>query len=1183
MKTLIILLLILFTGGVNLSQDLKIIDNPYEKADAVTRSRKAFQREKWFYEQRMYPENFIPKNAYEIANKQKEDLRNQSGFSMMSPFDTWTSVGPSPGFYFGYSNITSRMATVKYDPVNPNILYIGAACGGIWKSSDSGLSWTSKSDYEASLSSGSIAIDPANTNIIYYGTGEATYSGVSYYGRGLLKSTDAGNTWTNISADLPTASFTSRIVIRPNYPAQLLAAMSYEGLFRSTNSGINWTRILSGRCDDVIFSPSGDTVYVIGSGTGYKISVNGGVSFTDNTTLNPGERNHIALCRSSSRIMYAASYSSGNITVFKSTNAGAIFTQISAGQDFSGVQGWYDFYIHVNPFDPNTAYVGSIDIWRTTNGGANFTNITNGYGGGSVHVDQHNLDFHPTDANQMICVNDGGIWKSTNKGTSWINLNTNLTLTQFYRIASDPSNANHIIGGTQDNGTQRTAGTLNWTAAYGGDGGEVCFHKKNNSFILGETQNNGVFRSTDAGLSWSSAENGLIGSGAWIGPIISHPDSNGVFYTARQQIFKSTDWGADWFAISTGTSGTVNEMAVSRTSANLMYATSGNLIFRSTNRGYTFTDVSAGLPNNAITSISVHPDSSNVAVITFSGFGNGKIYKTTNTGTSWNSITGNLPDAPANDALFYYPGFSTSTFYLANDVGVFVTNNNGQSWIELANGLPNTVVMHLDYHQAANKLRAGTHGRGVYEIQINNVIVDVQSLSLGLTGNQLFTTSTINPSCKVRNNSPSSVTFTAVRKIDPGGYSNTVTVSNLSPGASADVTFSLWTFSPGTVYTIKDSVYIAGDLNTLNNTLTGTITPNLGEYVTLINEGFFSAAFPPSGWSLESNDLNYITRNSASSYGMGNGSLKFDNWNYNPGTVQSAVSPVFSPTAAGDNITFDHAYSPYNNNIYTDSLIIETSSNGGGTYTAAQKLWGNPDGGPLNSTGTGYDDFTPSSGQWLTKTYSIPAGTNRIKFRGVSGYGNNLYIDTIKLLTTRSYTQFDIKVIPEGFYNTSSGRLNMKDTVRAYLRNILTPFSKIDSASAVIDSISFNGYFNFKNAPTGTYYIQIVHRNSIETWSRSGGESLTRGVLKNYDFTTSSSQAYGNNMTLKGIKYCIFSGDVNRDGFVNLTDIISVYNDAGIFASGYKVTDVNGDNITDLTDVIIAYNNSASFVNVIRP
>jgi hypothetical protein len=111
----------------------------------------------------------------------------------------------------------------------------------------------------------------------------------------------------------------------------------------------------------------------------------------------------------------------------------------------------------------------------------------------------------------------------------------------------------------------------------------------------------------------------------------------------------------------------------------------------------------------------VHPDSSNVAILTFSGFGAGKIYKTTNNAASWFSISGNLPDSPCNDALFYYPGFSTSTLLAAMDIGVFVTTDYGASWSELADGLPNTVSISLDYNQSTGKLRIGTHGRGTWE------------------------------------------------------------------------------------------------------------------------------------------------------------------------------------------------------------------------------------------------------------------------------------------------------------------------------------------------------------------------------------------------------------------------------------------------------------------------------------
>ncbi|NOS86063.1 MAG: T9SS type A sorting domain-containing protein [Ignavibacteria bacterium] len=712
--------LILFTAVLSFhnftgfSQDLFIENNPYDKADDYTKTKKSFNRERWFYEQRMFPNNFIPDDAYGKAIEQRDAMRISNGFAFDNAV-TWTNIGPTPGYYFAYTNISGRVTTVRYDPVNPNIIYLGAAFGGVWKSTNGGSNFVPISDNEVSMSSGSIFVDPANTNIVYYGTGEATYSGASYYGRGILKSTNGGATWTNYTSGLPSLTYCSRIVIRPGFSNLLFAAMGTAGLYRSTDAGVTWSQQIAGRCDDIIFSPSGTVAYITGSGTGYRISTDGGENFISNGTLPVGTRNHLAICRNTPSVLYGAVYVGSSITVYKSTNSGANFTQVAVGHDFNGGQAWYDFYMQVNPFDPNYAYVGAVDIWRTTDGGTSFQNITNGYAGGVVHVDEHNMDFNPANSNELMAVNDGGIWKSTNRGTNWINLNEGLTLTQFYRIASDQNNFNHILGGTQDNGTQRTLGTSNWAAAFGGDGGEVCFNTPNPQFILGETQNNGVQRSQNGGASWQSGTNGLSGSGAWVGPIISHPTEVGKFYTARSQVFETTNAGAFWTPISSGTSGTIREMAISRSNPLVLFATAGSAVYRSTDGGVTFASVTTGLPGRTITSVYVHPDSSNVAVITYSGFGAGKVYKTTNGGTSWNNISGNLPDSPVNDVLIYYPGVSTSIYYAAMDIGVFFTSNYGSTWVELADGLPNTVAMHLDYHQATNRLRIGTHGRGVWE------------------------------------------------------------------------------------------------------------------------------------------------------------------------------------------------------------------------------------------------------------------------------------------------------------------------------------------------------------------------------------------------------------------------------------------------------------------------------------
>jgi len=714
MKKYIALLILLIIPVFIYAQDLYIPNNVYDKADDFTKSKKSFNRERWFFEQRMYPDNFIPEGAYKKAGDEKEKLRREKG--VFYPAVNWVNLGPTPGYYFSYGNISSRIVTVKFDPVNPNTIYIGAAYGGIWKSTNSGLNWVAKTDFEVSLSSGAIAIDPANTNNLYYGTGEATYSGASYYGRGLLKSTNGGDNWISITTGLPSSSYFSRIVIKPGASNILFAALGVNGLYKSTDAGYNWSQIISGRCDDVVFSPDGNNAYIVGSGTNYRMSTDGGNTFIIGSfTAGMGTRNHIAVCRNVPSVLYISKYTGTTITVYKSTDSGVNFSQVSVGTDFNGGQAWYDFYMQVNPFNPDVAFVGSVDIWRTTDGNT-FVNNTNGYGGGNVHVDNHNMDFHPTDSNVCVAVSDGGVWYSSNKGDTWINRNAGLTLTQFYRMTSDPNNANHLAGGTQDNGTQRTLGTMNWTAAFGGDGGEVCFSPANTNYILGETQNNGILRSVNNGAGWTNATNGLTGSGAWVAPIVAHPDSAGVFYTARSQVFKTTNIGATWTPISAGTSGTITQMAVSKTEPNIMFAASGGAVYKSTDGGFTFSASGSGVPNKTITSIYIHPDSSKVAILTQSGFGGTKIHKTTNGGLNWFSINGNLPDSPVNDGLIYYPGYSTSVILAATDVGVFMTNNNGTNWTELANGLPNTVAMHLDYNQASGKLRIGTHGRGVWEL-----------------------------------------------------------------------------------------------------------------------------------------------------------------------------------------------------------------------------------------------------------------------------------------------------------------------------------------------------------------------------------------------------------------------------------------------------------------------------------
>lgn len=212
-------------------------------------------------------------------------------------------------------------------------------------------------------------------------------------------------------------------------------------------------------------------------------------------------------------------------------------------------------------------------------------------------------------------------------------------------------------------------------------------------------------------------------------------------------------------------------------------------------------------------------------------------------------------------------------------------------------------------------------------------------------------------------------------------------------------------------------------------------------------------------------------------------------------------------------------------------------------------------------------------------THPSPAGRQKVALRIDDYFKRD---EASRPWYLRSVT-INVTAATEGFLNSGTGELNMRDTVKVYLRNNTSPYNAIDSSAAVIDSVSMKGIYKFYNITSGTYYLQVRHRNSVETWSNAGGESMTAGSIYDYDFTVSDSQAYGNNMVLKAGEYCLYSGDANQDGLVDLTDNFLIDNDAIAFMTGYLPTDVNGDSVTDLSDAVISDNNALNFVGKVTP
>ncbi len=961
-------------------------------------------------------------------------------------------------------------------------------------------------------------------------------------------------------------------------------------VYKTMDGGLTWSASNSGiaavKLNSIRFKDA-STGTVVGNGGNVYVTVNGGSSWSSQSSGTA--RNLLSLKNFNDSLVAVGEYG----TLILNTGSGWTPVAMRIHTDIRGIAGTSMNDVHVC-------------------GGGGF--IRNNRSGSSKFL---NFEQNPMMANLVDI-----FYYDNNKGWAVSSLNSVIIYT--------------TNGGTTWSMPAGSTVSYSWVSklsAGGGIGNNLCEHPndRNSMFVVyGST----VYVSRDRGETWTTTATIPSGSNAhsfYVSPI----DTNiwmCAIESSPDKVVRSTNHGANWttiLSLNFSNYGMPLEMDQNNPST-YYFAPDGGGFWKSTDNGASFAEISGNYPFRSPCDIIVMWDSSSVIYLAdgITGSGAANVFKSTNGGVNWSN---NVATASSEVPCLGNSVFDRSFCYATNWGGgqLYKTTDYGNTWpllstqsssgwgIDVCHEDPSLVLKGtygsptwLSTNSGANfnsTAVGGGAGAGIIvpdrgyliAMQTSGLLkmsitftdspvlntIDVQALSLGALGANYYASATITPSGTVRNNNGStSATFTVTRKITPGGYVSTKNVINLGASSTATVNFDPWTFNSGTTYTVKDSVSISGDTNPGNDVLSGSITPFVGQSISSVNETF-AGAFPPAGWTFQFSGTNYWIAGTASAYGNGIGSAIYDFWNAATTTgSQSLFTPVLTASIAGDSLQYDYAYSPYSG--ATDSLIIETSTNGGTSYTTLQKLHGKTSDviGASNSivtTAVSSTQFTPTSGQWLTRKWSLPVGTNKIKFRARSGFGNDLYMDNISVTTNTLFTQYNLKLAPQGLYNGST--LNIKDTVRVYLRNIVSPFSKIDSSTTVLDSSSLTAACVFKNAPTGTYYFQALHRNAIEEWSKTGGETFTKGVTSNFDFTSSQSQAFGSNMIFVINKWCFFSGDVNSDGTIDLTDIINIFNDAGSFVSGYVVTDLNGDLTTDLSDIIIGYNNSSNFVSKITP
>ncbi|MFN8154182.1 MAG: T9SS type A sorting domain-containing protein [Bacteroidia bacterium] len=683
-----------------------------------------YKRWEWFMAPRVGPngERFDPALAYRENAKYMEQYKTFSA-------GNWTLIGPTSQIPSGGG--AGRLNAVRVDPTDPNTIYVCSPAGGLWKSTDGGLTWATNTDHLAQvIGCTDIAIDPTNTQVMYLATGDGDAGDT--YTVGLLKSTDGGATWnpTGLSYFAANTRQMSKILIDPNNTSTLIVATS-AGIMRSTDGGATFTNVQSGSFKDIEFKP-GDPNTVYAAGTEFYRSTNNGQSWTKITsafaTATNLSRMAIAVSEADPTIVYVLSAKAatdyGFEGIYRSTNSGASFTKqstspsnilgwASAGNNTTeGGQGWYDLAFDASPTNANEIAVGGVNVWKSTNGGTSFSIIAHWTGSGAAYIHADNHDLYYTSGTTLYAANDGGLFKSTNGGTTWTDLSDGLQIAQMYGFGQSTTTANLLIQGWQDNGTNLYNGT--WNQTMGGDG-MLCFIDwSNNNNMWGSQYEGSLNRSTNGGNSWSSAVGNINETGAWVTPWSQDPVTAGTIYAGFVNMWRSTNGGTSWTKISTySNSATIDAFAVSPANNQVIWvAKSGNL-YKTTNGGTTWTTITT-MPPGRISDIACSNTDANKAWITYSGFTNtNKIFQTNDQGLTWINLSASIPNIPVN--CVHYMDNSNDELYIGTDVGVFYKDATLNIWQPFSTGLPNVIVTQIEYFAPTQKLRASSYGRGIWE------------------------------------------------------------------------------------------------------------------------------------------------------------------------------------------------------------------------------------------------------------------------------------------------------------------------------------------------------------------------------------------------------------------------------------------------------------------------------------
>jgi photosystem II stability/assembly factor-like uncharacterized protein len=698
---------------------------------------------------------------------------------------------PAPGPFdalkfreIGPATPSGRVDDVAVLESNPSTFYVATATSGVWKTTNHGTTFQQVFDSATTSSVGDIAIAPNDANVIWVGTGENNNRQSSSWGDGIYKSSDGGKTWQH--AGLPESKQIARIIVDPaDYSTVYVAALGNlwgaggeRGVYKTTDGGQTWTRVLHVDDDtgatELVMDPSNNKVLYAamyqrrratwgmnGGGPGSAIykSSDAGRTWTKLTRGIPeGPLGRIGLdiYRKNPNILYARIEHERESGVYRSDDAGSSWSKVSSVNP----RPMYFSQIRIDPESDHRIYVLGVQLHVSDDGGKTF----HAEGASRIHVDHHAMWINPHDSNMAIIGNDGGLSITYDRSKTWVWM-PNLPLSQFYHVTYDMQRPYHVCGGLQDNNTwcapsdvRNEHGIANddWYIIGGGDGFQAQMDPSEPRILYSESQDgrmNRIDRLTNERKSIrpEAAEGEPAYRWNWDTPMRVSAHSPGTIFVAGNRLFKSTDRGHSWKAISPDlTTNTDREtlslmgvtakefkiakhdgvqsysnlvqFAESPRKAGLYYTGSDDgVVSVSRDDGANWTNVTAkitGLPKNMyVSKLEASRFDEGTVYATFDGHRTNEwgayAYVSTDFGNTWRSIVGDLPKGQVVRTLAEDLK-NPDVLYLGTESGLFVSVDRGRRWTRVRGNFPTVPIYEITLHPRENDMILATHGRGVW-------------------------------------------------------------------------------------------------------------------------------------------------------------------------------------------------------------------------------------------------------------------------------------------------------------------------------------------------------------------------------------------------------------------------------------------------------------------------------------